>query len=801
MTRRSRSAAPAKGKTADKDSIKRAPEKASAKPSLSSGQNGISVPARLFFANLPLGATLNQTVRDHTDKTADYRIIDVNPAFESQTGIRRDEVVGHLGSKVFRGNPLPDLNASSTVDKPDRPSGRASVWHVSGRSFSVAGIPLRGNTFAMVFQDRPGPPKSDPTHARLLRREAFFTRHFQGIAYQATLDAHGAYRIRLFEGDVHAATGYTAADFQKGRAQWKDLILRDQLVSFERFRKRLIAKPGITHSLEYAIRHRNGTVKWVVDHAQAVRSGRTLILQGAVHDITEHKHAEARVRHLNTVLSSIRNVNQVITREKRMDRLLQKACDLLTENRGYLHAWIVLLDSGRNPTAFFESRAGRGLSPLGAAIQRGVIPAPVRKILRRKWPAVSVHAGRRGKASAPDSPGEFCAPLRHGERILGVMGAAVPATIVSDPEEHLLFREVSGDIGFALHSMAVEERRYKAEALLAEREQMLSLIYDNAFDGISIYEEFPEENRRRLIDCNDRYCEIGGYSKEALLRMGDTQPVQRSQKKIYTARTEFIRDVKNQKVYQGWFSWIRPDGKDNFVEYVAVLVEKEGRQFVVGIDRDVTEQRLVEKTLEASLREKEVLLKEVHHRVKNNLQIIISLLNLQAEHVDDKKIAGAFNESKNRIYTMALVHESLYGSNDLVNIQFDEYVHRMVKNLLRSFAIGLPVELDFDLDSVLLNVDRAIPCALILNEITTNSLKHAFPDDRRRRIGVSLKCSGDGWVTLRVRDNGIGLAEHITVEEAQSMGLTLIRVLVAQLGGNVHVERGEGTCFEIRFQC
>ena len=233
----------------------------------------------------------------------------------------------------------------------------------------------------------------------------------------------------------------------------------------------------------------------------------------------------------------------------------------------------------------------------------------------------------------------------------------MPATIVSDPEEHLLFREVSGDIGFALHSMAVEERRYKAEALLAEREQMLSLIYDNAFDGISIYEEFPEENRRRLIDCNDRYCEIGGYSKEALLRMGDTQPVQRSQKKIYTARTEFIRDVKNQKVYQGWFSWIRPDGKDNFVEYVAVLVEKEGRQFVVGIDRDVTEQRLVEKTLEASLREKEVLLKEVNHRVKNNLQIIISLLNLQAEHVDDKKIAGALNESKNRIYTMALVQD------------------------------------------------------------------------------------------------------------------------------------------------
>ncbi len=204
-----------------------------------------------------------------------------------------------------------------------------------------------------------------------------------------------------------------------------------------------------------------------------------------------------------------------------------------------------------------------------------------------------------------------------------------------------------------------------------------------------------------------------------------------------------------------------------------------------------------EEQVRASLAEKGILLKEIHHRVKNNLQIVSSLLHLQASQVQDAKIVEALRDSQNRIRSMALIHEKLYGSQDLAQIDFAEYVRNLATFLFRSYQIYADtVKLDVVADApVRLTIDTAIPCGLIVNELISNALKHAFPQRRGGTIRVTLGKLDDGKLRLRVSDDGVGLAQTIDVAQTQSLGLQLVKTLVDQLGGTLDVTRNGGTQF------
>ncbi|MCC6396849.1 MAG: PAS domain S-box protein, partial [Bacteroidetes bacterium] len=219
----------------------------------------------------------------------------------------------------------------------------------------------------------------------------------------------------------------------------------------------------------------------------------------------------------------------------------------------------------------------------------------------------------------------------------------------------------------------------------------------------------------------------------------------------------------------------------------------------IGLVRDVTERKRRDQELKASLREKEVLLKEIHHRVKNNLQIISSLISLQASRVKDEESRVLFDESRSRIRALALVHERLYWSESLASIDFKEYLKGVIQDLLHAGG-NEHITIDLDADSVSLDIDQAIPCGLIVNELCTNALKHAFPDKTRGRIAVSLRECDDGSVLLAVRDDGIGLPADLDVFRETSMGMTLVTSLVDQIGGSLAVDRNGGTAFALTFR-
>lgn len=228
----------------------------------------------------------------------------------------------------------------------------------------------------------------------------------------------------------------------------------------------------------------------------------------------------------------------------------------------------------------------------------------------------------------------------------------------------------------------------------------------------------------------------------------------------------------------------------------------------IRLSREINERKKVEEALrkseekiKASLKEKEVLLKEIHHRVKNNLQIINSLLNLQSREIKDERSLDIFEKCKNRIDSIALVHEKLYQSEDLANVNFGEYVKTLTARLFDAYSSRLPdVSLAIDAADLYLQVNRAIPCALIINELVMNSIKHGFPAGRAGEIAVNLNISNSGKVLLIVADNGVGLPGDFNIDKPATLGMQIINALVGQLHGSLSVDKSKGTKFTIEFE-
>ncbi len=230
----------------------------------------------------------------------------------------------------------------------------------------------------------------------------------------------------------------------------------------------------------------------------------------------------------------------------------------------------------------------------------------------------------------------------------------------------------------------------------------------------------------------------------------------------------------------------------------SVLVKGGSVNGMIGLVRDVTERKRHDQQLKASLREKEVLLKEIHHRVKNNLQIISSLISLQASRVKDEESRMLFDESRSRIRALALVHERLYWSESLASIDFKEYLKGVIQDLVHSSG-NEHITINLDAEMVSLDIDQAIPCGLIVHELCTNALKHAFRDRPGGTISVSLRQYAGGTVLLSVQDDGIGLPTGLDVFRESSMGMTLVTSLVDQIGGSLSVDCTGGTAFTVTF--
>tara|TARA_B100000508_G_C11458314_1_gene277882 strand:+ start:1 stop:1233 length:1233 start_codon:yes stop_codon:yes gene_type:complete len=230
-----------------------------------------------------------------------------------------------------------------------------------------------------------------------------------------------------------------------------------------------------------------------------------------------------------------------------------------------------------------------------------------------------------------------------------------------------------------------------------------------------------------------------------------------------------------------------------------ILSDKGTIEEISGIGHDTTEKKLYEQNLQNSIEEKEVLLKEVHHRVKNNMQVISSILNLQSHYIKDQNSLNVLRESQSRIKAMASIHERLYSNESFSKIKFSEYAEKLAKDLVQTYDLDSSIKLECSFDEVFLSLNQAIPCGLIINELISNALKHAFKGKSDGKINLSVK-HHDNNILLSVKDNGVGMPSEIDYRNTDSLGLQLVNTLVKQIEGELELNKSEGTNFLIRFQ-
>lgn len=396
-------------------------------------------------------------------------------------------------------------------------------------------------------------------------------------------------------------------------------------------------------------------------------------------------------------------------------------------------------------------------------------------------------------------------PLQHQpdlkaiyKRVLGGESVTAIETFIVNKEERQYeahynpIKTGSKITGIAVFSRDITEQKQNEEEIL-NKQSRLSAIINNTHDII-----LSIDKNYNIIEFNEV---LRGIVKKAFKK--ELRPGMSVFETLAPDYHQEMRDIY-ERVFKGEsVSSVGQYGQgDNKMFLETHYNPIKTAQKITGIaifSRDISAQKKSEDDILKSLKEKEVLLKEVHHRVKNNLQVISSILNLQTAYLKDRSTINLLKECQNRIKTMAFIHESLYQNKDFSQINFSEYIVTLVKNLFYSFeANQQKIRTNFAIDTIFLNLDLSIPCGLIINELVSNALKYAFDDGREGAIFITLK-KHEGKIKMVVSDNGRGIPEHVNFRNTETLGLQLVSTLTEQINGTITMNRNKGTTFEIIF--
>jgi PAS domain S-box-containing protein len=358
-------------------------------------------------------------------------------------------------------------------------------------------------------------------------------------------------------------------------------------------------------------------------------------------------------------------------------------------------------------------------------------------------------------------------------------------------------RDDAGKVKGIIGLMTDITERKNADKILRESERQLKNAERVAHLGS--WEMEIATGKSTWSDEFFRICGYEPYSIEPSSKLGFTIIHPDDRDKAARAVDESIKTGKHYDIEK---RITRPDGTIRWVHSIGeVIFGEQGKaNKISGSFLDITERKRIEDELKGTLKEKEILIQEIHHRVKNNMQVISSLLNLQASSIDDDRVKGALKESQSRILTMSAVHEVLYGSKNLSEINMKSYLSKITGDLVQTYAANPDeVKLNTEIEELSIGIKQASPIGLIINELISNSLKYAFPDDQKGEISVSMNRL-DKQLELTVMDNGVGMPDGLDWKNSNTLGLKLVRTLVEnQLDGSIDVESKNGTKFTIKF--
>jgi len=329
---------------------------------------------------------------------------------------------------------------------------------------------------------------------------------------------------------------------------------------------------------------------------------------------------------------------------------------------------------------------------------------------------------------------------------------------------------------------------------LQESEEHYLNIFNSTTDAILIF-----DMNGKIIDANPQACKMYDYNYEELINLSYKDIIHPDHNTLFQ---NFKQAIEISNEFHTETLDIHKDGTSFNVDFKGTEIIFNGKPHLLAIIRDITERKRKDELLMRNLDEKSTLLRELYHRTKNNMQVISAMLNMQAHHTDNEYIQTTFKEITNKINAMSLVHQKLYQAQDLSQINLKEYIEDIIKLLIKSYRpYSRKVTFKFDLDDVFVLIDSAIPFGLILNELVSNSLKHAFPKNTEGEIYLKINRNEDNTIFFLISDNGIGLPKNFDSRESIGMGLqTVFSLINYQLNGEIKYENLDGLKWIIKYK-
>lgn len=642
-------------------------------------------------------------------------------------------------------------------------------------------------------------------------------RRVGGIIVSLQLHPDGTWTYDYSSSGTEILYGYPPEELLNDPHLWRSRVFPEDLENqILPFFQRVLDGRTTPFQTEYRFWHRDGSLRWIAGTATAEWDSaieRWIVTVMEV-DISDRKRAEIaltqqvqRVQTLNRVTQTIRqslNLQTIFTTAtteiaKILDIELATITQYLPERQCWLRVAAYHLNSNFPETANLEIPDAH--NPLAARLKR-------MEIVRvdqtdRIEDAVNLTLARA-------FPGAWLlVPLSIGGVVWGSFNVVIQARPEGWQDEQVeLVQSIADQLAIAIQQAKLFQQVKQLNRTLQHQVQQRTsqLRMALAASRMGTWEWNLITN---LKHWSPETFALFGLSvapptppdHALILRLIHPEDVSRFEQSVAAA-------IEGRSLYECEFRVVWPDGTVVWIyERGACAYNAQGQPTrLEGVCMNITKRKQAEQQLRSSLMEKEVLLQEVHHRVKNNLQVVSSLLRMQSRQVDHEDIQALFTEAQNRVRSMALIHEQLYQSPNLSSISFDQYIRTLINHLFHSYGVNPEwIVPEIHTEGITLAITTAIPCGLIINELVSNALKYAFPHSRAGNIQIRLqKClsshhTNHCTIVLSIADNGIGIPATIQLETVQSLGLVLVTSLTHQLGGTLSLDRSQGTAFRITF--
>lgn len=565
-----------------------------------------------------------------------------------------------------------------------------------------------------------------------------------------------AYPVIDITANASSILGFTEQEFKGNKISWFERIHQEDRKEVKASYEELTYQEPVT--IEYRFKHNEGYYLWLRDELKLIRRNqeKSDVIVGLVSNISDQKQVQAQYLEQQEKLKLqeqvISNINDmiVVTKAPKDDPLDAKIIfvnQAFKTFTGYSEKEVI----GQSPTILH----GKGTS---------------QQVLDRIAVKIEDHQTLRE---------EFINYTKDGMPYWAELDMAPLPSVKGDYEYWVgINRNVT--------------KRKEADQKLEESEKRYRAMAELSFDAI-----FEIKLDGTIANCNQRACDLFGYNRGELIGMSTRKLVPQEYKDLVP---DLLTDI-NTTGNDAWErTYCKKDGTRFPTEIHTDIYKLGDNKRLIAYVRDNTDRKEYENKIRKSLKEKETLLAEVHHRVKNNLAVISGMLEMQVMNTDDQQLLEKLQESQSRIQSIAVVHEKLYSSESFSEIKINQYVNDLLGMIVSSLIdYEKDIRVHKNVDTVTLTVSQAIPCGLLLNELITNCYKHAFEGRKTGVIKISVTQTADDYIVLQVKDDGIGLPEDFEIKKQSSLGMTLINTLVKQLEGTLKVTVEKGSCFTIKF--